>query len=301
MIVSRSTHTSRRAPRSAQGGFTLIEVLVVVAIIALLISILLPSLAEARRQARIVVCASNLTTLGKATMFYAQASKDDMPAGWAYNNNDEILADTIGLNPWEFLYSFVQKPSLVKGTAPFATSGWLLKLPTYTCPDDKAQHTTSQKKIITPTGSTHPELMLSYGANLSPMYAVLEDAKKGAGKLSRIKRASDIVNMFDSGDDGNVRVFGGHWVLQDCIADIVPANNQCFIETHHKDGNNFLYLDGHVAFSKLSYKGPQYGLPKFPWAWVPNFSDPAAWTGPAWVKNNIGFAGPPSPHAVVAP
>jgi hypothetical protein len=57
----------------------LIEVLVVVAIIALLISILLPSLSKAREQARRVACMSNLTELQKANVFYLQSSRGIFP------------------------------------------------------------------------------------------------------------------------------------------------------------------------------------------------------------------------------
>ncbi len=51
-------------------AFTLIELLVVVAIIALLIAILLPSLAKAREQARTVLCGSQIAQLGKAMRLY---------------------------------------------------------------------------------------------------------------------------------------------------------------------------------------------------------------------------------------
>ncbi|MBU0617018.1 MAG: prepilin-type N-terminal cleavage/methylation domain-containing protein [Planctomycetes bacterium] len=61
-------------------GFTLIELLVVVAIIALLISILLPSLARARKQAKRSVCASNLHQIGLAMPAYLQDNDDWYPA-----------------------------------------------------------------------------------------------------------------------------------------------------------------------------------------------------------------------------
>ncbi len=60
-------------------GFTLIEVLVVVSIIALLIGILVPSVSAARRQARLVTCGTRLSQIGKALLSYLPENRDRMP------------------------------------------------------------------------------------------------------------------------------------------------------------------------------------------------------------------------------
>lgn len=75
-------------------GFTLIELLVVIAIIALLISILIPSLSHAREAAKRTVCASNLRGLMQAVYLYANDHRDQIvSAGLAHGGaTDEQAA-----------------------------------------------------------------------------------------------------------------------------------------------------------------------------------------------------------------
>ncbi|KKK50455.1 hypothetical protein LCGC14_3124840, partial [marine sediment metagenome] len=67
--------------QSRSRGFTLIELLVVIAIIALLISILLPSLAAAKEMARQTVCLTRVGGQLRALHIYAAESDDYLPSG----------------------------------------------------------------------------------------------------------------------------------------------------------------------------------------------------------------------------
>ena len=75
----------RTSPRHR--GFTLVELLVVIGIIALLISILLPALNRARESANTIKCSSNLRTIGQGFAMYAAEHKQRLPAAYDYRGS----------------------------------------------------------------------------------------------------------------------------------------------------------------------------------------------------------------------
>ena len=84
----RSQQRNRTEPARIDRAFTLIELMVVVSIIAVLISILLPSLGAAREQAKIVKCAAQMRQLGLGTRYYSADNNGWIPGNYYPGGSD---------------------------------------------------------------------------------------------------------------------------------------------------------------------------------------------------------------------
>lgn len=70
--------------RGRVAGFTLVELLVVVGIIAILAALLTPALASAKRKAQALQCTSNLRQIGLASLMYANDHTEGLPGAYGY-------------------------------------------------------------------------------------------------------------------------------------------------------------------------------------------------------------------------
>lgn len=147
-------HPGAGLPPGRRSAFTLIEVLVVVAIIALLLAILLPSLTRARQVARVTVCKTNLNTMYKGHVFYGADNHQCFP------DPDWWLWDGAGgeMRNW-----FPNLYSSTGGVRPTDSSRWVryghifkyVKTPdAYFCPEDDRRRSNAAGCISIGSGQT---------------------------------------------------------------------------------------------------------------------------------------------------
>ena len=257
-------------------GFTLVELLVVISIIALLLAVLMPALNKAREQGRSIKCRANLNTVGKAEMIFAV-------------ENNGRTAWTRGDAPGNYgFYWAAQLWSLFHGTTipqsseisrPKIENGWLR------CPSQKTllyHETASATKIATVWNdvqlddmSLKPEKRwwlrnICYSRNFVQQdWYQIGGVQTAPGRLDKLKHPSNLANIIDGSDmsfvsgRGTIGPITYRHNIDGSLGRLYNrASNTGCVASYRHGGNkslNVLLWDGHVE-SAMDPVGERFGL-----------------------------------------
>lgn len=200
--------------------FTLVELLVVIAVIAILASMLLPALNKARDKAKAIFCTGNLKQLGTGELMYANDNDDfAVPDFMSGHTNVVYYGNLIGW--FEFLLPYTGGPA--KLPADFWSKYKMPKV--FFCPSALPDKNYGQ--II-----NYDFPLTSYGHNARLGALFMSTLAYRARKITSCKTPSLTVTL---GDNKGVR-----W-------EVNAANwNTRFTQRHHGN-DNIVFIDGHVS------------------------------------------------------
>lgn len=172
-----SRHSLSGAPQ--RRGFTLVELLVSIAIIAMLVALLLPAVQSARGAARRIACSNNVRQLGLALHNYESANTH-FPASWKPARNMEGSVD--GWSASSQLLPFLEESAIyanvdfdVSYTSNQLPSGLPLgsaRVPVLLCPDEPGDRVRLKNDVP----MYYP---LNYGANVGVWFVYDPEARRG--------------------------------------------------------------------------------------------------------------------------
>lgn len=226
--------------RGSKPAFTLIEVLVVVAIIALLVAVQLPSLAKARDQARAQVCASNTHQMGLALNMYGSVYK--------YTPGHHLENGT----STQYILWPVRLLRMLGGTGRRGSGQHQV----YYCPSSKAKTKWDGIKRIwwnISSAGVNDCATFDYGYNdwgvrefTNPHLGLgghINDPIYGEVKIDRIRRPADMIVIADNDSDDNVRGQPGVW---DTAIDPIDDAGREWPGNRHYKSANVVFMDGHA-------------------------------------------------------